>query len=135
MNERPIRLLAALLGLGAIGGAAFLLATRRYAVQGRSMLPDYADGDRVLVSRVAYLREEPRVGDVVVLRRPEAGGRVDIKRVAAGPGGQARVRDQAVTLGADEWFVLGDNPEESTDSRQLGPVRRRDIIGKVVLKY
>jgi signal peptidase I len=135
VKEPRLRALAALLGLGLAGGAAFLVATKRFAVEGRSMLPAYADGDRVLVSRVAYLRSEPRVGDVVVVRQPGSGGRSDIKRIAAGPGSEAVVRGETLMLGPDEWFVLGDNADESTDSRQLGPVRRRDIIGKVVVKY
>jgi signal peptidase I len=124
-----------LLGLGVVGGVAFLAATKRFIVEGRSMLPAYAPGDRVLVSRVAYLRSEPLIGDVVIVRQPYSDGRPDIKRIAAAPGAEVEVNGQRVTLGEDEWFVLGDNPDESTDGRQLGPLRRSDIDGKVLFKY
>ena len=136
MRQRLIPIAAAFLGLGAVGGAALLLATRRMVVEGRSMLPAYAPGDRVLVSRVAYLRSKPQVGDVVVVRQPGGDGRIDLKRIAAGPGGSvSSSQDGARILGPDEWSVLGDNAAESTDSRHLGPVRTRDIAGKVLLRY
>jgi type IV secretory pathway protease TraF len=38
-------------------------------------------------------------------------------------------------LGHDEWYVVGDNLNESTDSRQLGPVKTGDIVGRVWLRY
>jgi signal peptidase I len=135
MNQRAWTVIAAFLGLGALGGTAFLLATRRLVVEGRSMVPAYGPGDRVLVNKLAYLRARPSVGDVVVVRQPGSGMREDIKRIAAGPGEMVEVRGEQVALGPDEWFVLGDNADESTDSRQLGPVRSRDIVGKVVTKY
>jgi type IV secretory pathway protease TraF len=53
----------------------------------------------------------------------------------AGPGAEVSVRGQTDFLGQDEWYVLGDNLDESTDSRELGPVRTRDIIGRVWWKY
>lgn len=99
------------------------------------MLPGYAPGDRVLVNRLAYARAAPAIGDVVVVRQPGAVGREDIKRVAAGPGATMRIHGESRTLAPDEWFVAGDNPAESTDSRELGPVRGQDIVGKVILKY
>lgn len=135
MRQRLIPIAAAFLGLGAVGGVALLLATRRLVVDGRSMLPGYAPGDRVLVSRVAYLRSKPQIGDVVVVRQPGGDGRLDLKRIAAGPGASLELQDGARILGPDEWSVLGDNAAESTDSRHLGPVRTRDIAGKVLLKY
>lgn len=43
------------------------------------------------------------------------------------------LRDRApLTLDADEYFVMGDNRDRSNDSRAVGPIRRRDIRGKVV---
>lgn len=40
-----------------------------------------------------------------------------------------------VTLGSDEYFVVGDNREHSSDSRTWGPIRRNDIVGKAILRY
>jgi signal peptidase I len=45
------------------------------------------------------------------------------------------VRGEERVLGQDEWFVLGDNVSESTDSRDLGPVPRQDIVGRVWFRY
>ncbi|HWQ28696.1 MAG TPA: nickel-type superoxide dismutase maturation protease [Dehalococcoidia bacterium] len=93
----------------------------RVRVEGDSMAPAYSPGDRLLVNRLAYLFRRPRPGDVVVLRDPEVPGRLLLKRVAAVEEGR--------------YVVLGDNTAESRDSRRFGPVRRRDIVGKAVLRY
>jgi len=135
MKLRPLSAIATLLGLGLVGGAAFLLSTRRMAIDGRSMEPAYQRGDRVLVNRFAYLRAKPKTGDVVTVRRSGEKERLEVKRIAAGPGDEVENWGEARRLGPGEWWVLGDNPEESTDSRQLGPVRTAEIEGKVIAKY
>jgi signal peptidase I len=108
---------------------------RRYVVQGSSMLQAYKPGDRLLVEAFSYRTRPPRVGDVVVVTQPATMGRLDLKRIAAGPGAEVTVGGAPDFLGADEWFVVGDNLDESTDSRQLGPVKTRDIVGRVWRKY
>jgi signal peptidase I len=131
--KRLLPVLAAFLGLGVVGGVALLLSTRRMIVEGTSMEPAFSAGDRVLVNKLAYTRTPPRPGDVVVVRR--AGQAPHIKRIAAGPGDEVSDGDARRRLGPDEWWVLGDKAFESTDSRQLGPVKRAEINGKVLLKY
>jgi signal peptidase I len=108
---------------------------RRYAVEGRSMLRAYAPGDRLLVERLTYRLHEPRVGDAVVVRQPGSDGRLDLKRIAAAPGSRVAVRGEPVILGYHDWFVLGDNLDESTDSRHIGPIKRGDIVGRVWRRY
>jgi phage repressor protein C with HTH and peptisase S24 domain len=86
---------------------------RRVVVRGPSMSPTLADGDIVLARFGAAVS----VGDVVLVRWPARPGQLSVKRATRpdGPG----------------WWVLGDNPAGSTDSRALGPaevlavVRRR----------
>jgi signal peptidase I len=117
--------------LGAVAGGL----VRRYRVEGRSMLQTYAPGDRLLVERLSYRLRAPRVGEAVILRQPRTGGRLDLKRIAAGPGAPVTVGGIGQVLGDDEWYVLGDNLSESTDSRALGPVRRRDVVGRMWLRY
>ncbi len=102
------------------------LPVGRYIVDGPSMEPAYRTGDRVLVNRFAYLRREPAVGDVVVLRDPERPGHRLLKRVAEAP-------ERAP--GPAGYFVLGDNLARSRDSRTFGPVRRPDILGRAWLVY
>src|SRR3989344_3861020 len=57
----------------------------------------------------------PKVGDVVVIKY---GGREMVKRVEK--------------IDGERVFVVGDNPNESTDSRDFGPLNSDDIVGKVV---
>jgi signal peptidase I len=108
---------------------------RRYVVDGESMLRAYRPGDHLLVEGVTYRLRPPRPGEVVVVRQPGSAGRDDLKRVYAGPGATVYVRGEERTLGPDEWFVIGDNLEASSDSRSLGPVSRGDIMGRVWRRY
>ncbi len=99
------------------------------------MLRAYAPGDRVVAESVSRLWRPLRVGDVIVVRQAGAERRLDLKRIAAGPGARVQVRGVDHVLGPDEWFLLGDNLDESTDSRQLAPVTSRDVLGRVWFKY
>ena len=115
---------------------------------------DLPDGDDV------YLFHPPQRGEVIVLTSPE-GDNVDlIKRVIGVPGdtvgfdshggpiringieiaetwlsNDQRTRGQDITLGEDEYFVMGDNRRSSQDSRHWGTVERERIIGKALLTY
>jgi len=126
------RVLAVLGGLAAAAAFLRVAGVRRYVVEGRSMLQAFAPGDRVLAEGLTYRLRSPRVGDVVVVERD---GRLDLKRVAAAPGASVTVRGEPDFLAHDEWFVLGDNLSESTDSRELGPVKRHDIVGRAWFRY
>ena len=67
------------------------------------------------------------VGMVVVVKRPE--GREDVKRIVAGPGARFELTDGTeITLGPDEFAIVGDNRSASTDSRQHGAVTRDEIV-------
>ncbi len=115
----PARRTAAGLALaGAL--AAGLLAwwhPRRVVVEGESMLPTLAPGDRLLVARPLHLRP----GQVVALRDPRHPRRLLVKRVS--------------TVLGDAVTVHGDNPAASTDSRVFGPVDRRQVLGAVLRRY
>jgi nickel-type superoxide dismutase maturation protease len=95
---------------------AVLLRPRRVVVEGRSMEPTLAPGDRLLVLRARGLH----AGDVVAVRDPR-GHRVLVKRVGA-------ILD-------DEIVLRGDNPSASTDSRSFGPVPVSAVLGRVVRCY
>jgi nickel-type superoxide dismutase maturation protease len=85
-------------------------------VSGDSMEPTLHEGDMLLVSYGG--RVHP--ADVVVVSLP--GGRpLSVKR--------------AVLRGAEGWWVEGDCPSRSTDSRQLGPLPDASVLGRVVLRY
>lgn len=100
---------------------------QRYVVEGSSMAPGFLPGDRLLALRWGRIQR----GDVVVLHDPEEPCRKLLKRVAALPGEEAL----GWRLGAQEYAVLGDYQEASRDSRSLGPVPRRAILGQVWFRY
>jgi nickel-type superoxide dismutase maturation protease len=115
---------------GVYATLAFFVA-RRITVRGPSMAPLLLPGERVLFDRLAYVRNRPRAGDVVLVAHPLRPELRMVKRLAGVPrdliGGRM--------LGRGEYWVLGDNAEESTDSREFGPVRRRDLLGRAWVRY
>lgn len=137
------------------------LACGRFVVDGSSMAPNFETGQFILVSRVHYLIEEPQRGDIIVFHYPNGPEDDYIKRVIGTPGDVIELRDQQVyvngtmlsepyinepctpracpdrtwDLGANEFFVMGDNRNHSTDSRSFGPVERRFIVGEALLRY
>jgi signal peptidase I len=133
------------------------LIAPRYIVEGASMAPNFETGEWIIVSRLPYLLGEPQRGDVVVLDFPEPQDDL-IKRVVGLPGetveihdglvfvdgapisepyinAQPRYSEDPVTLGPDEFFVLGDNRNNSRDSHSFGAVDRDKIIGRAWLIY
>ncbi len=119
--------------LAGLGGLALLSRLQRFVVEGPSMLPALLPGDRLCLNPLTYRFREPRAGDIVVVRRHDF--RQDVKRVAGVPGDEVEAPTGRRLLGADEWWLLGDNADASTDSRELGPVRRADIFGPVWFRY
>jgi signal peptidase I len=130
-------------------------ATRVY---GSSMEPSLHTDQRLVVEKLTYRLHDPRRGDVVVLRVPERGPELLIKRVIALPGETIEIRDGNVyidgtalpepylsqqTYGqfgplqvpAGEVFVLGDNRGASNDSRIFGPVPESRIVGRAWVSY
>lgn len=97
-------------------------------VKGPSMAPALLPGDWALAVKPG----RPRRGDVVVVEHPERPGFEMVKRLTAVPGDLAPGER---TLGPDEWWVEGDDPERSTDSRHFGPVGFGAIIARVRLVY
>jgi len=100
-------------------------------VQGRSMEPAYKDKTYHLIYKLAYISEEPRKGDVISFREQGVEGIIGldmIGRVAGVPGEQIN----GVVLQDEEFYILGDNPIYSNDSRKFGPVEMEDIKGKFV---
>jgi nickel-type superoxide dismutase maturation protease len=99
----------------------------RVGVEGDSMMPTLSRGDYLVAVRSRTVRR----GSLVVVEHPERPGYEMVKRVVALPG--ERVEDRI--LEPDEYWVIGDNPDGSTDSRTFGPVPAAAIRGRVVLRY
>jgi signal peptidase I len=108
-----------------------------FSVDGRSMEPTLRDGDRVLVDLWSYGRRPPHAGEVVVLVGPS--GDDLVKRVAREPypGTDPYPPAQLETESPLElsFVVLGDNPEESGDSRTFGRIPRHRVRGRVRWRY
>jgi signal peptidase I len=145
--------------------ALLLFAGTRTVVQGReirgpSMLPTYHTGQRLFVTR--YFFHDPKRGDVVVFHPPSPSSDDYIKRVVGVPGDRVQVRGSRVfvngelvaepyladgvqtacsgrwcdvVLGPDQYYVMGDNRPNSSDSRLWGPVDEGQIVGKAWLLY
>ena len=114
--------LSVALGLVVVIAALVRHRYTRYAVEGASMVPALKSGEYVVVDTVAYRWRSPAKGDIVLARDPREPSRMIVKRV----GGR---------VGRERVVLLGDNPEESTDSRSFGPVPRRAVIGRIVWRY
>ncbi len=91
----------------------------KYQISGNSMIPILKHGQVVLVNRLSYFLTEPKIGDLVALIDPRD-KKVLIKRLA-------RIKNY-------QYFVLGENKKQSTDSRAFGWLKKKDIIGKIIFK-
>jgi nickel-type superoxide dismutase maturation protease len=89
----------------------------KYVCEGTSMNPTLRDGEVVLVDRDASIE----VGDIVVAKHPIEQNSEVVKRVE-------RINERG------HYFLVGDNSDDSTDSRHYGPVTREYIKGKVVAR-
>lgn len=76
--------------------------------------------------------QDPEIGDIVAFRRPAQKDSY-IKRIVAGPGDTVDHWGTSLTLEPGEYYVLGDNRENSRDSRSFGPIDGDTIWGRLVL--
>jgi signal peptidase I len=132
---------------------------QNYRIEGYSMEPNLHEGQRLFVNKFVYYFGEPQRGDIIVFEYDRDEKEKDfIKRIIGLPGdtvacepGQIIVNGEAIaepygpnlnsysctpmTLGPEEYFVLGDNRNQSSDSHAWGPLERKYIIGKAWVVY
>ena len=127
-----------------------------FVVVGSSMKPSLYDGQRLVINKVVYSFHEPEWGDVVVFEPPNNRQADYIKRIIALPGDTIEVKNGAVYVNGskldepyikepptynfqqkkipeNEYFVLGDNRNNTNDSHNGWTVPRQNIIGKAWL--
>lgn len=132
-----------------------------FIVKGESMEPNFSNKEYLLIDEISYRLKEPQRGDVIVFRYPRDPSQYYIKRIIGLPGESVEVNDGRIivengkhprgieikefylpasektpgelkyTLGAEEYFVLGDNRKASSDSRVWGALPKADIVGRV----
>lgn len=135
-----------------------------FIVTGQSMLPNFKDGQYLIIDEISYRFTEPQRGEVTVIRSPSDNSQFFIKRIIGLPGETIEISDGSViiknserpfgfvldeeylsqdlqtfgniskTLKENEYFVLGDNRIASSDSRVFGPILGETIVGRVFIR-
>lgn len=134
-----------------------------FIVSGASMDDTFHSGEYLIVDQVSYYFEQPNRGDVVVFRYPRDPSKFFIKRVIGVPGDTVHIDSSTVTisneeypdgfvlnepyiksmdgansltetLGDREYFVMGDNRDQSSDSRAWGVLQEERIIGRALVR-
>lgn len=144
---------------------AYLFLFQPHLVKGQSMVPNFEDGEYLLTDKVTYRFGEPKRGDVIVFAAPPNKRDDYIKRIIGLPGemiaiknGDVYINDKILQedylpqsfatqpgafltegtnykLNPEEYIVIGDNRNHSSDSRTWGPIRKKDIVGRAWVVY
>lgn len=135
-----------------------------FYVKGASMEPNFYGQEYLIIDEITYRFRLPERGDVIVFKYPEDPKEYFLKRIIGLPGERVKIADGKVTIYNNEhpegviidesylpsdlmtmgeknttltekqYFVLGDNRSNSSDSRRFGPVDKSLIVGRVVLR-
>lgn len=139
-----------------------LFVAQPFIVSGESMSPTFETGQYLIVDELSYHFSQPQRGDVIIFRYPRNPSEFFIKRIVGLPGETVNITDSAIsvveqggahlalsepyiankgnggpesiTLKSDQYFVMGDNRPDSSDSRYWGPLPRQNIIGRAFLR-
>jgi signal peptidase I len=140
-----------------------LFIAQPFIVAGASMEPTFTNGQYLIVDELTYRFGEPHRGDVIIFRYPRDPSKFFIKRIIGLPGEIVHIEGKAITifnpahkdgivltepyvarmdkdmpitqqLNNDEYFVLGDNRDASSDSRVWGILKRDLIVGRAFLR-
>jgi signal peptidase I len=140
------------------------LAVQNFDVDGHSMEPNLHDQERLMVDKWTYLFHPPARGDVVVFVAPPQPSLDYVKRIIGLPGDVITIHNTTVIVDGvtlndtfvssanqgnpfaekrienmvvppNDYFVLGDNRGNSSDSRDWGFLPRKNIIGRAALVY
>lgn len=134
---------------------AFIFQT--VSVDGSSMYPTLRNNDRLIIEKVTYYFQKPKSMDIIVMKNPRNNSERYIKRIIAVEGDKIEIYNNKVyingslkdepylfenrindfgeiTVPKNTVFVLGDNRNNSTDSRILGPINLKLIVGKAFIR-
>ena len=133
-----------------------------YVVSGLSMDPTFKDADYLIVDQISKRFEEPKRESIVIIKYPRDPSKFFIKRLIGFPGETVEIKEGLITiynkenesgikldepyivyqknenfsltLKEDEYFVMGDNRAGSSDSRIWGPLPKKYIVGRPILR-
>ncbi len=159
--KEMISTLLYLLGVLCLTWLVITFVGQRTEVDGASMEPTLSNGDNLIVDKLSYRFRDPERFDIIVFPFKYKERTYYIKRIIGLPGETVQIDEQGniyingevlsesygreiirpenvglaaepIVLGEDEYFVMGDNRNNSTDSRfaQVGNIKREDIIGR-----
>lgn len=128
----------------------------RYRIEGSSMNPTLQNGQYLIINNISYYLNNPQHGDVIVFHHPKSDLNL-IKRVIGVPGDEVEIRNQQVIVNGvvldepyikdepqytysgvvpeGEYFVLGDNRNNSSDSHSWSFLPKENIVGKAMVVY
>lgn len=147
----------------AIAAALFIVTFigQRVEVDGHSMESTLQDRDNLICDKLSYRFSEPERFDIVIIYPDDAKDKRWIKRIIGLPGEEVRIDEEGniyingeileenygkeviedpgmaiepIQLGEDEYWVMGDNRNHSSDSRVIGPVPKSRILGKAFIR-
>ena len=159
--KEMISTLVYLLGVLCLTWLVITFVGQRTEVDGSSMEPMLSNGDNLIVDKISYRFRDPQRYDIIVFPFQYQENTYYIKRIIGLPGETVQIDQQGniyingellqenygreviradtvgiaanpIVLGEDEYFVMGDNRNNSTDSRTeiVGYIRRGEIIGR-----
>jgi signal peptidase I len=130
-----------------------------FIIPSGSMEPTLTDGDMIVANKMIYRFSEPKRGDIIVFKYPPNPDRDFVKRLIGLPGEKVLIKDSIlhingkviaesylpkglkfqdygpVTVPEDKYFMMGDNRNNSLDSRAWGEMPKENIIGKASVIY
>ncbi len=143
----------------------YLFIGQLFEVTGDSMFPTFKDKEQIIAEKISVNFTHLKRGDIIIFKNPYEGNKLLIKRVIALPEETFQIKETHVLINNNQlsepylnedvatfgkaslkeeveykvpsgsYIVLGDNREQSTDSREWGYVKSENIVGKVALVY
>jgi len=143
----------------------YLFVAQFHKVSGNSMVPTLLSGDYIITEKISYRFGHPKRGDIIVLKNPKDESQDFIKRIVTTPGDSIKIENntifvndvvtdetylpvgtetkggsflsegETVKSGPNQYFVIGDNRQHSSDSREWGAVTKEEIVGKAFFRY